>query len=101
VVGIQDEIKGQEIEAFVVLMSNVTPPTEDELKAVVARQIGGIARPKHLHLVPGLPKTRSGKLIRRAILAIAEGRDPGELPTIEDAKMLDVIREAVKKPAGQ
>ncbi|MBF0152764.1 MAG: propionate--CoA ligase [Magnetococcales bacterium] len=94
-VGIKDELKGQEIEAFVVLMSNVTPPTEEELKSVVVRQIGGIAKPKYLHIVSGLPKTRSGKVIRRAILAIAEGRDPGDLPTIEDKKMLDVIREAV------
>ncbi|MBF0190932.1 MAG: propionate--CoA ligase [Magnetococcales bacterium] len=95
-VGIQDDLKGQEIEAFVVLMSHAAIPSEDELKAVVARQIGGIAKPKFLHVVPGLPKTRSGKVIRRAILAIAEGRDPGELPTIEDAKMLDVIRDAVQ-----
>ncbi|WP_130470867.1 propionate--CoA ligase [Candidatus Magnetaquicoccus inordinatus] len=95
-VGIKDELKGQEIEAFVVLMSHAQPPTEDELKAVVARQIGGIAKPKYVHIVPGLPKTRSGKVIRRAILAIAEGRDPGELPTIEDAKSLQIIREAVE-----
>ncbi|MBF0272649.1 MAG: propionate--CoA ligase [Magnetococcales bacterium] len=95
-VGIKDDLKGQEIEAFVVLMSHAAIPTEDELKAVVARQIGGIAKPKFLHVVPGLPKTRSGKVIRRAILAIAEGRDPGELPTIEDSKMLDVIRDAVQ-----
>ncbi len=95
-VGIKDDLKGQEIEAFVVLMSNAVPPSEEELKAVVARQIGGIAKPKFLHIVPSLPKTRSGKVIRRAILAIAEGRDPGELPTIEDAKTLDIIREAVE-----
>ncbi|MBF0341644.1 MAG: propionate--CoA ligase [Magnetococcales bacterium] len=95
-VGIQDQLKGQEIVAFVVLMTNAVPPTPEELKNVVARQIGGIAKPKFLHIVPGLPKTRSGKVIRRAILAIAEGRDPGDLPTIEDAKMLDVIRNAVK-----
>ncbi|MBF0095938.1 MAG: propionate--CoA ligase [Magnetococcales bacterium] len=95
-VGIKDDLKGQEIEAFVVLMSHAVPPSEDELKAVVARQIGGIAKPKYVHIVPSLPKTRSGKVIRRAILAIAEGRDPGELPTIEDAKTLEVIREAVE-----
>ncbi|MBF0165564.1 MAG: propionate--CoA ligase [Magnetococcales bacterium] len=95
-VGIHDALKGQEIEAFVVLMANVAVPTEDELKAVVSRQIGAIARPKFMHVVQGLPKTRSGKVIRRAILAIAEGRDPGELPTIEDGKMLEVIRDAVE-----
>ncbi|MBF0610784.1 MAG: AMP-binding protein, partial [Magnetococcales bacterium] len=94
-VGIKDELKGQEIEAFVVLMSNVVPPSEEELKGVVARQIGGIAKPKFLHVVTALPKTRSGKVIRRAILAIAEGRDPGDLPTLEDSKTLDIIREAV------
>ncbi|MBF0426551.1 MAG: propionate--CoA ligase [Magnetococcales bacterium] len=94
-VGIKDDLKGQEIEAFVVLMSNVVPPSEDELKNVVVRQIGGIAKPKFLHIVTALPKTRSGKVIRRAILAIAEGRDPGDLPTIEDAKTLDIIRDAV------
>ncbi|MBF0160306.1 MAG: propionate--CoA ligase [Magnetococcales bacterium] len=96
-VGIKDDLKGQEIEAFVVLMSHTTPPTVEELKNVVARQIGGIAKPKYLHIVSSLPKTRSGKVIRRAILAIAEGRDPGELPTIEDSKTLEVIRDAIRE----
>jgi propionyl-CoA synthetase len=45
-----------------------------------------------------LPKTRSGKLLRRSIQALAEGRDPGDLTTIEDSSVLDQIREALKKP---
>ncbi|OSM07231.1 propionate--CoA ligase [Magnetofaba australis] len=95
-VGIKDEIKGQEIEAFVVLMANVEPPTTDELRQSVARELGPIAKPKYLHIVTSLPKTRSGKVIRRAIQSLAEGGDPGDLPTIEDATVLDQIRGAVK-----
>ena len=94
-VGIHDDLKGQEIEAFVVLMANVEPPSVKELQALISRELGPIARPKYLHVVQGLPKTRSGKVIRRAIQALAEGKDPGDLPTIEDAVVLDLIKNAV------
>ena len=59
-------------------------------------QLGAVARPARVYFVPMLPKTRSGKLLRRSIQALAEGRDPGDLPTIEDASALEQIRAAVR-----
>jgi propionyl-CoA synthetase len=61
----------------------------------VDRQLGAIARPKSVHFVSMLPKTRSGKTLRRSIQALAEGRDPGDLTTIEDPGALQQVREAL------
>ncbi len=63
-----------------------------EVMDTVDRQLGAIARPGAVHFVTLLPKTRSGKLLRRAIQALAEGRDPGDLTTIEDPAALEQIR---------
>ncbi len=68
---------------------------EAELTATVDRQLGAIARPARVVVVSMLPKTRSGKLLRRAIAALAEGREPGDLPTIEDPAALQQVREAL------
>jgi propionyl-CoA synthetase len=68
---------------------------ETELMATVDRQLGAIARPTRVVVVSMLPKTRSGKLLRRAIAALAEGREPGDLPTIEDPSALQQVREAL------
>ncbi|MEX3920647.1 propionate--CoA ligase [Paraburkholderia sp. BR10872] len=102
VVGMNDAVKGQAALAFVVLRdANAAANPADaqklaaSLAATVDRQLGAIGRPARVHFVPMLPKTRSGKLLRRAIAALAEGRDPGDLPTIEDASALQSIREAV------
>jgi len=65
--------------------------------ATVDREIGAIARPSRVHFVTVLPKTRSGKLLRRSIQAICEGRDPGDLTTIEDPSALEQIVRAMKK----
>ena len=59
----------------------------------VDQQLGAVARPARVHFVTLLPKTRSGKLLRRALQAVAEGRDPGDLTTIEDPTALQAIRE--------
>ncbi len=103
VVGVDDAVKGQAALAFVVLRDAAAaadPQAADKLAAAIAatvdRQLGAIGRPARVHFVPMLPKTRSGKLLRRAIAALAEGRDPGDLPTIEDAGALQSIREAVE-----
>ena len=64
--------------------------------ATVDREIGAIARPAKVRFVTLLPKTRSGKLLRRSIQAICEGRDPGDLTTIEDPTALEQIRNAVR-----
>ena len=59
-------------------------------------QLGAIARPSRVHFVTALPKTRSGKMLRRSIQAMAEGRDAGDVATIDDASTLDQIREVLK-----
>lgn len=102
VVGVADAIKGQMPLAFAVVKDTAKIATpqlrRDHAKEVletVARQLGAIARPTHVHFVTLLPKTRSGKLLRRSIQALAEGRDPGDLTTIEDPGALDQIRAAL------
>jgi propionyl-CoA synthetase len=71
---------------------------EGEIMKVVDEQLGAVARPSRVHFVNLLPKTRSGKLLRRAIQAVAEGRDPGDLTTIEDPTALQQIKDLVAKP---
>jgi propionyl-CoA synthetase len=68
---------------------------EGELMATVDRQLGAVARPSRVHFVTVLPKTRSGKVLRRSIQALCEGRDPGDLTTIEDPSALEQVRSAV------
>jgi propionyl-CoA synthetase len=68
---------------------------EGDIMRVVDQQLGAVARPARVHIVNLLPKTRSGKLLRRAIQAVAEGRDPGDLTTIEDPSALLQIKELI------
>ncbi len=103
VVGVTDQLKGQVPLAFAVVKDAATIATpelraaqEKEVMATVNAQIGAIARPARVHFVTLLPKTRSGKLLRRSIQALAEGRDPGDLTTLEDPSALDQIRDAVE-----
>jgi propionyl-CoA synthetase len=102
VVGVADPIKGQMPLAFAVVKDGAKLATPEaraaEEKSVldtVDRLLGAIARPSRVHFVSLLPKTRSGKLLRRSIQALAEGRDPGDLTTIEDPGALDQIRGAM------
>jgi propionyl-CoA synthetase len=104
VVGMADNLKGQVPIAFAVLKDNAKAATpelaaalEKAVMATVDREIGAIARPSRVHFVTVLPKTRSGKLLRRSIQAICEGRDPGDLTTIEDPGALDQIVRAMQK----
>ena len=104
VVGVHDEIKGQAITAFTVLKDSAATSDADdaaelkqEVKAAVAQQLGPVARPANVYIVNALPKTRSGKLLRRAIQALAEGRDPGDLSTLDDPAALGEIRRAVSE----
>jgi len=108
VVGVADATKGQVPVAFVVMKdASKTATSEDaaaqekEILATVDKQIGAIARPSRVCFVTLLPKTRSGKLLRRSIQALCEGRDPGDLTTIEDPGALEQIRAALetKEPA--
>ena len=91
VVGVADSLKGQIPVAFAVVKDPAKVATPESAAAMrkevmdtVDRELGAIARPGAVHFVSVLPKTRSGKLLRRSIQALAEGRDPGDLTTIED-----------------
>jgi len=68
---------------------------EGEIMKRVADQLGALARPARVHFVTALPKTRSGKLLRRAIQAVCEQRDPGDLTTIDDPSSLQQIRQSM------
>ena len=98
VVGATDDTTGQAICAFVVLQADHAETTGaeiiDELRAEVARAISPIARPRELHVVPELPKTRSGKIMRRLLRDIAENRELGDTSTLLDPGVFDAIRAA-------
>ena len=102
VVGVHDALKGQMPLAFAVVKdaAKIATPElraaqEKEVLATVDTQLGAIARPARVHFVSMLPKTRSGKMLRRSIQALAEGRDPGDLTTLEDPGALEQIRAAL------
>jgi propionyl-CoA synthetase len=103
VVGVADSLKGQVPVAFAVVKDTSLVATaadaaahEKEVMATVDHELGAIGRPARVHFVTALPKTRSGKLLRRAIQALCESRDPGDLTTIEDPTALEQVRNAVK-----
>ncbi len=95
VVGKTDDITGQAIFAFVILRAGQEPSDAlaVQLREHVAYVIGPIARPKYLMFTPDLPKTRSGKIMRRLLRDIAEGRVLGDTTTLADATVVDVIRD--------
>ena len=103
VVGVADPLKGQMPLAFAVAKAAVddSGKLEKDVMDTVDRQLGAIARPRAVHFVSLLPKTRSGKTLRRSIQALAEGRDPGDLTTIEDPGALEQIRNALKESANR
>ncbi|WP_180684264.1 propionate--CoA ligase [Tepidicella baoligensis] len=100
VVGVADQLKGQVAVAFAVLKDASLAATaaealklEGEIMKLVDEQLGAVARPARVRFVNVLPKTRSGKLLRRAIQAVCEGRDPGDLTTMDDPAALQQIRD--------
>ncbi|MBX3622555.1 MAG: propionate--CoA ligase [Rhizobacter sp.] len=102
VVGVADQLKGQVAMAFVVVKDpSVAADAAAQLKLegdimkTVDHQLGAVARPSRVRFVTALPKTRSGKLLRRAIQAVCEQRDPGDLTTMEDPGALQQIRDLV------
>ncbi len=103
VVGVADNLKGQVAMAFAVLKDGALLndaaallKLEGEIMKVVDNSLGAVARPARVRFVTVLPKTRSGKLLRRAIQAVCEGRDPGDLTTMDDPTALLQISELVK-----
>jgi len=102
VVGVADALKGQVAMAFAVLKdpSKAGSPAdalkhEGEIMKLVDEQLGAVARPARVRFVAQLPKTRSGKLLRRAIQAVCEARDPGDLTTMDDPGALQQIKDLV------
>jgi propionyl-CoA synthetase len=102
VVGVQDKLKGQVPLAFAVAKDTSKLGTEDgkrameqEVFAIVDNQLGAIGRPARVFFVTLLPKTRSGKVLRRSIQALAEGRDPGDLTTLDDPAGIEQIKAAL------
>jgi acetyl-CoA synthetase len=94
VVGAKDDVTGQAIIAFVTLRGGEEASIAhgEELRRHVAQHIGAIARPKTVIFTPDLPKTRSGKIMRRLLQDVAEGRDLGDTTTLADATVVDEIR---------
>ncbi|MDA2989745.1 MAG: propionyl-CoA synthetase, partial [Actinomycetota bacterium] len=99
VIGVHDDLKGQIPRAFVVLKAGVDADA-DELQAQIVQsvrdEIGPVAALKEVVIVPALPKTRSGKILRRTMRGIAAGRDEPVPSTIEDPSVLDYLREVLK-----
>jgi propionyl-CoA synthetase len=100
VVGVADQLKGQVAMAFAVLKdasvlsdAQASLKLEGEIMKRVDGDLGAVARPARVRFVTVLPKTRSGKLLRRAIQAVCEGRDPGDLTTLDDPSALEQIRQ--------
>ena len=95
VVGASDDQTGQAICAFVILKSSAHGGAEnmvEELRAEVSKEISPIARPREIHVVPELPKTRSGKIMRRLLRDVAEGRELGDTSTLVDPSVFEAIR---------
>jgi acetyl-CoA synthetase len=100
VVGAQDDTTGQAVVAFVILKSRFVGKHSDEhviseLRTWVGQQIGAIAKPRTIYVVAELPKTRSGKIMRRLLRDIAEGRDIGDTTTLLDTTVIKTINTAV------
>ena len=95
VVGASDDTTGQAICAFVILKASAHGGPDnmiEELRAEVAREISPIAKPREIHIVPELPKTRSGKIMRRLLRDVAEGRELGDTSTLVDPSVFEAIR---------
>ena len=100
VIGVQDQLKGQVPRAFVVIKSGVDITPEELQKEIVASvraEIGPVAALREVVIVPGLPKTRSGKILRRTMRGIADGRPEPVPSTIEDVRVLDVITPLLRQ----
>ncbi len=104
VVGVADALKGQVAMAFAVVKDAsllnddaARAQLEAEVMRIVDKDLGAVARPARVTFVSVLPKTRSGKLLRRAVQAVCEGRDPGDLTTMDDPSALQQIKELVGK----
>ncbi|QUF01689.1 acetate--CoA ligase [Actinosynnema pretiosum subsp. pretiosum] len=106
VVGATDPTTGQGIVAFVILRGGVAAGSDgaEAIKALrdhVAKEIGPIAKPRQIMVVPELPKTRSGKIMRRLLRDVAENRQVGDVTTLADSSVMDLISSGLKKGSGE
>ncbi|MBW8849198.1 MAG: propionate--CoA ligase [Xanthomonadales bacterium] len=102
VVGVADELKGQVPVVFATLRQATTEPdarvaAADGMRKQVEHSLGAVARPARIYVVGALPKTRSGKLLRRSLLALAQGGDPGDLSTLDDPNALEEVKRALAR----
>ena len=99
VIGVHDEVKGQVPVVFTTIRQqgdgHSNAEIADQMLQAVTRQLGAVARPAKVYVVNALPKTRSGKLLRRSLQALAEDRDPGDLSTLDDPGALEDARRAI------
>ena len=100
VIGVHDEIKGQVSVVFATLRQHSDEPharvaAADGMRRAVELSLGALARPARVYIVNALPKTRSGKLLRRSLQALAQGSDPGDMSTLDDPNALEEIRKAL------
>jgi len=103
VVGAKDEDTGQAVAAFVILREEAGdggPDVVKELRTHVRKQIGAIASPKSIMVVAELPKTRSGKIMRRLLRDVAENRDLGDVTTLTDSTVMDEIKTGMESPSA-
>ncbi|HWY58944.1 MAG TPA: acetate--CoA ligase [Terriglobales bacterium] len=98
VVPVVDEIKGRVPEVYVALQPGIQPSQEiyDKVTKAIETMIGKIARPKRVHIVPDMPKTRSGKLMRRVLAAISNNLDTGDITTLANPDVVEKVREMVQ-----
>ncbi|MBW3084911.1 Acetyl-coenzyme A synthetase [Austwickia sp. TVS 96-490-7B] len=104
VVGASDEMTGQAVAAFVILRAGAGDGRDEaslitELKAHVGKEIGAIAKPKSIMIVSELPKTRSGKIMRRLLRDVAENREVGDVTTLADSSVMDFIKNHIPAKA--
>ncbi len=102
VVGVADELKGQVPVVFATLRQATTErdtrvAAADGMRKQVEHSLGAVARPARIYIVGALPKTRSGKLLRRSLLALAQGGDPGDLSTLDDPNALEEVKRALAR----
>ncbi|NLJ54625.1 MAG: acetate--CoA ligase [Intrasporangiaceae bacterium] len=108
VVGASDETTGQAVCAFVILIEDAVQEADEEgeggdlvqeLRNWVAKDIGPIAKPRTIMIVPELPKTRSGKIMRRLLRDVAENREVGDVTTLADSSVMNLIKDGMAAPA--
>jgi acetyl-CoA synthetase len=107
VVGANDETTGQAVVAFVILRSDAgggdqeADAVQTELRNHVAKEIGPIAKPRQILVVAELPKTRSGKIMRRLLRDVAENRQVGDATTLADSSVMDLIAQGLSAPGAK